>query len=78
MPSEKPDGLSREFADLRADAWERLPKRFELEDDLPPMGDVIQRISAFLMPAVADIAAGENISKRWTAVTGWQHVGEGG
>jgi hypothetical protein len=78
MPIDEPDGLSREFAHLRADVWERLSKRFELEDDLPPMGDVIQRISVFLMPVVEAIAVGENVNKLWTAERGWQRIEEGG
>ena len=78
MPIDEPEGLSREFARLRAEAWERLPKRFELRDDLPPLGEVIQRIHVFLMPVVEAITAGGNVNKRWAPEKGWQLVGKGG
>jgi hypothetical protein len=42
------------------------------------MGDVIQRISVFLMPVVEAIAVGENVNKLWTAERGWQRIEEGG
>ena len=71
MPFDEPDGLSREFARLRADAWRKLPKRFELEDDLPPMGEVIQRIRTFLMPVLEAIDNGVSFDKRWLPNRGW-------
>jgi len=72
ITSDEPDGLSQEFAHLRADAWVRLRKRFELEEDLPPMEDVIQRIQEFLMPVVEAIDRGVSFDRRWTPGKGWQ------
>ena len=72
------DGLSREFAHLRADAWMRLQRRFELEDDLPPMEDVIQRIQEFLMPVLKAIVGGKSVNKYWAADTGWRREDERG
>jgi predicted nucleotidyltransferase component of viral defense system len=78
ITSDEPDGLSQEFAHLRADAWVRLPKRFELEEDLPPMEDVIQRIQEFLMPVLEAIAGGNSVNKYWATDTGWRREDEGG
>ena len=78
ITSDEPDGLSREFAHLRADAWMRLQKRFELEDDLPPMEDVIQRIQEFLMPVIEAVENGVSLDNRWAAETGWRREDERG
>jgi hypothetical protein len=78
ITSDEPDGLSQEFAHLRADAWVRRPKRFELEEDLPPMEDVIQRIQEFLMPVLEAIAGGNSVNKYWATDTGWRREDEGG
>jgi predicted nucleotidyltransferase component of viral defense system len=77
ISADEPDGLSRKFADLRTDAWAQLSRRFELEDDLPPLEDVIQRIREFLMPVIEAVENGVSLDKRWAAETGWQGFEEG-
>jgi predicted nucleotidyltransferase component of viral defense system len=71
IPTEEPEGLTREYADQWKDNWARLSDRFDLDDDLPPLEEVIREIRGFLMPACRAAAEGHPRKLIWNPADGW-------
>jgi hypothetical protein len=72
LPTDRPEGLTKEYSERWDDAWRRLSDRFEMQDDLAPLTQVIEEITEFLVPALEAIDRGKSLDKRWTAGRGWR------
>jgi len=57
IPAERPIGLTRAFADdpAKQQLWKAFAKNIGVE--LPPLGEVIEEVAAFLMPAAVAAAS---------------------
>jgi hypothetical protein len=72
VPSDEPEGFTRQYAQQWSNSWARLSDRFELADDLPSLNEVIERIREFLMPVLGAIGDSARVRKSWTAGKGWR------
>lgn len=71
LPTEEPEGLTREYAEQWKGNWAQLSGRYDLDEELPSLEDVVREIRGFLMPACHAAAEGQPQKLIWNLVDGW-------
>ncbi len=74
IPAGPPPGLENGFARApeKIVQWKAFVRKSRLEDRAWPLGDTVERIRVFLMPAVRAAAGNEEIAMRWRPGGPWQ------
>ncbi len=69
----RPEGLDPEYARSpgRASQWRKFIERNRVEDDVPPLEEVVAAIAAFLLPVSDAVREQAPFTRRWPASGPW-------